>query len=121
MLKNRKKVASRLKYSTTNVKARNFLTNIAYRRYKAADFENNNFVIDVYSFLLQKLNPLMADRKFDSECDRQCIKMLWQKCVPTQFCWYIYLKDNFFVLTHMEITYQKANATVKKVHTRPSN
>ena len=38
--------------------------------------------------------------------------MLWQKCVPTQFCRYIYLKDNFLALTQMEITYKKANATV---------
>ena len=34
--KNRKKSKP---YSNTNVKARNFLTNIAYRRYKPADFE----------------------------------------------------------------------------------
>ena len=40
--------------------------------------------------------------------------MLWQKCVPTQFCRYIYLKDTFLALTQMEITYQKANATVRK-------
>ena len=34
--KNRKKSKP---YSNTNVKARNFLTNIGYRRYKPADFE----------------------------------------------------------------------------------
>ena len=67
------KAASRQRYSTTKVKARNFLTNIAYRRYKKPDFENSNFVIDVYSFLLQNLNPLMIDRKFDNDNDRQCI------------------------------------------------
>ena len=56
---------ARKRYSTTRIKARNFLTNIAYRRYKKFDFNNGNFVIDVYSFLLQNLNPLMINRKFD--------------------------------------------------------
>ena len=69
---------ARKTYNTTKVKTRNFLTNIDYRRYKKSDFNNGNFVIDVYSFLLQ--NPLMVDRKFDNESDRQCVKMLWQKC-----------------------------------------
>ena len=57
----------------------------------------------------------MTDKKFDCKCDRQCIKMLWQKCVPTQFCQYIYLKDNFLALTQIEITYQRANGNVKKL------
>ena len=56
-VKKRKNVASRLKYNTTKVRVRNFLANIAYRRYKATDFENNNFVIDVL-FLAAKLKSL---------------------------------------------------------------
>ena len=70
-------------------------------RYKKSDFNNGNFVIDVYSFLLQ--NPLMVDRKFDNESDRQCVKMLWQKCLLQQFTGYIFLYDNFLALTQMEI------------------
>ena len=67
------------------------------------------FVIDVYSFLLQNLNPLMINRKFHNKNDRQCVKMLWQKCLPQQFTLCIFLYENFLGLTHMEITYQKAN------------
>ena len=70
---------------------------------KKSDFTNGNFVIDIYSFLLQNLNPLMIDRKFDNENDRQCIKMLWQKCLLQQFTGYIFLYDNFLALTQMEI------------------
>ena len=103
---------ARKTYNTTKVKTRNFLTNIDYRRYKKSDFNNGNFVIDVYSFLLQ--NPLMVDRKFDNESDRQCVKMLWQKCLLQQFTQYVFLYDNFLALTQMEITYQKANSVVKQ-------
>ena len=86
MLRNRKKTAlrvlSRKRYSRKKIKARIFLTNISYRRYKKSGSNNGNFVIDVCSFLLQNLNPLMIDRKFDNENDRQYVKMLWQKCLP---------------------------------------
>ena len=85
-VKKKKKAAAtalaRKRCSTTKVRARNFLTNIGYRRYKKSDSNYGNFVIDVYSFLLQNLHPLMIDRKFDNENDRQCVKMMWQKCLP---------------------------------------
>ena len=94
-VKKKKKAAARAlarkRYSTTKVRARNFLTNIAYRIYKKSDSNYGNFVIDVYSFQLQNLNPLMIDRKFDNENDRQCVKMMWQKCLPQQFTRYIFL------------------------------
>ena len=89
----------RKRYSTIKTKARNFLTNIVYRRFKKSDFNNGNFVIDVYSFLLKNLNPLMIDRKFDNENDRRCVKRLWQKCLAQQFFRNIFLYDNFFWLS----------------------
>ena len=55
----------------------------------------------------------MIDRKFDNENDRQCVKMLWKKCLPQQFTWYIFLY-NFLALTQIETTYQKANNVVKQ-------
>ena len=115
-VKKKKKAAARVlaRKRTTKIKARIFLTNIAYRRYKIFDFNNGNFVIGVYSFLLQNLCPLMIDRKFDNENDRQWVKMLWQKCLPQQFTRYIFLYHNFLALTQMAITYQKAKSVVKQ-------
>ena len=54
----------------------------------------------------------MIYRKLDNENDKQCVKMLWQRCMPQQFTRYIFLYDNFLALTQMEITYQKANGVV---------
>ena len=48
-------------YNNTKVKVRNFVTNIAYRRFKDSDFKKDNFVVDVFSFLIQNLNPTMLD------------------------------------------------------------
>ena len=49
----------------------------------------------------------MIDRKFDNENDRQCVKMLLQKCMQQQLTRYMFLYDNFLALTQMEINYQK--------------
>ena len=74
------------KNSTAKVKARNFLTNISYRCYKLKDFKNEAFLIDIYSLVLQNLNTLMINTKFDIENNRNYVKMLWNKCIPQESC-----------------------------------
>ena len=68
--------------------------------------------MDVFSFLVQNLNPTMLDRKFDSDIERDYVKM-WENCVPVQLCKFVYLKDNFTQLCQLPITFQKANDIVK--------
>ena len=57
-------------YSNTKVKTRNLLRNVSYRRYKPEDVEKTNFVIDVFSFLTQNLNPTGLDRKLETSLER---------------------------------------------------
>ena len=57
-------------YSSTKVKARNFLTNLSYKRVKKDDLSNENFIIDCISFILFYLNPFYLERKFDDTADR---------------------------------------------------
>ena len=112
--KNKKAARKKSKpYSNNKVKARNFLTNISYRSYKWSDFKKDNFVVNVFSFLVQNLTLTMLDRKFDSDIERDYVKMLWENCVPVQLCKFVYLKDNFTQLCQLQITFQKANNIVK--------
>ena len=53
---------SKRNYSNTIVKARKFLTNVSYRRFKQSDFNKESFVIDILSFLVQNFNPINLDR-----------------------------------------------------------
>ena len=39
--------------------------------------------------------------------------MVWEKRIPTQFCKFIYLNNNFMWLCQVQITFQKANVIVK--------
>ena len=79
-------------YSSTKVKARNLLTNVAYRRFKASDFSNLNFIVDILSFLLQNFNPINLDRKVDLEDEKLMLKYLWECCLPADLLYIHYLK-----------------------------
>ena len=72
-------------YRNTKFKASNFLTNTACKRYKDSDFQKDNFVVDVFSFLVE----------------RDYVKMLWENCVPVQLCKFVYLEDNFTQLCQL--------------------
>ena len=52
-------------YSSTKIKARNFLTNVSYNRIATVDYKNKNFVIDCFTFLILYLNPFYLERKFE--------------------------------------------------------
>ena len=56
--------ATRIKYSPTRIKSRNFLSNISYTGINKNDFYNENFVLDVYVLLVKNLNPFSSSRKF---------------------------------------------------------
>ena len=101
-------------YSNTKVKTRNLLRNVSYRRYKPEDVEKTNFVIDVFSFLTQNLNPTGLDRKLETPFERDYVKMIWGSCVSHKFTKFIFLKENFIELSQPHITYQKANNIVVK-------
>ena len=88
--------------------------NVSYRKYKPEDVEKTNFVIDVFSFLKQNLNPIGLDRKLETLLKRDYIKMIWDSCVPHKFTKFIYLKEHFIELSQPHITYQKANNIVVK-------
>ena len=69
--------------------------------------------MDVFSFLLQNVNPTQLDRKFNSETDKSYVKMFWEKCIPPELCKFVYLKENFTQLSQSQITFQKANNIIK--------
>ena len=72
-------------YSNTKVKTKNLLTNVAYRRFKQSDFNNNSFIIDILLFLVQNFNPVNLDIKLDIDKERDMVKFVWDECIPHEF------------------------------------
>ena len=85
-----------------------------FRRYKQKDFATASLIIDILSFIVQNFNPIGLERKLEIETERQYIKMMWDICLPHVFTRFIYLKNNYTILSSPNLTYQKANNIVKR-------
>ena len=76
-------------YSSTKVKARNFLTNHSYKLVKKDNLLNENFIIHCISFILLSLNPFYLEQKFEDVADRDEVQTLWTCFTPNEFYFYI--------------------------------
>ena len=63
---------------------------------------------------MQNFNPIGLKRKLEIENERQYIKLMWDICLPHVFTRFIYLKDNFTILSSPNLTYQKAKNIAKR-------
>ena len=95
-------------YSSTKIKARNFLTNVSYNRVTIADYRNKNFVVDCFTFLVLYLNPFYLERKFETEVEREFVNTLWAFLMPSDLYNYISQGENVLTLNKIKIKYQDA-------------
>ena len=92
-------------YSNTKVKARNLLTNAAYRRFKQSDFLKDSFIIHLLSFLLQNFNPINLVIKLELEKEREMVKFMWDVCLPREFVTFILQQNSFDIISQPNVTY----------------
>ena len=95
------------KYTTTRIKSRNFLSNIAYVGISKEDYYNENFVFDVYLLLTKNLNPFSLDRKLADKNKHEMIYMLWKECIPLKFYKHICKEQNFLYLNGKNVLQPK--------------
>ena len=100
--------AIKISYSSTKIKARNFLTNVSYNRVTVADYKNKNFVIDCFTFLVLYLNPFYLERKFETDVEREFVNTLWAFLMPSNLYNYISQGENMKTLNKIKIKYQDA-------------
>ena len=106
---NKKKQKSEInKYSSTKVKARNFLTNVSYSGIKNKDYHNKSFVIDIFSFLILYLNSFYLERKFETIIERDYINVLWSFLMPETLYNFICKDENVKTLNKIKIKFPHA-------------
>ena len=66
------------KYTTTRIKSRNFLSNIAYAGINKEGYYNKTFKFDVYLLLTKNLNPFLLDRKLADKTKHEMVYMSWK-------------------------------------------
>ena len=103
----------RADYSSTKVKTRNLLTNVSYRRFKQSDFNNQSFIIEILSFMVQNFNPINLDIRLEVEKEADMVKFMWDMCVPDEFVSFILKQENYNIISQPNLNYQKANNIVK--------
>ena len=99
-------------YSSTKIKARNFLTNISYRRVSDKDFKNANFIIYMLSYILLYVRPFFLHLTYADKEQRNMVKMLWEKCIPPKFYDHVRKPENFFILNSGKLNYNQAKDIV---------
>ena len=82
------------KYTTTRIKSRNSLSNIACVGINKEDYYNKNFTFDVYLPLTKNLNPFSLNRKFADKTKHEMICILWKECMPAEFYKHICQEKN---------------------------
>ena len=102
----RKKVrytATRIKYSPTRVKSRNFLSSISYSSINKADFYNENFILDVFILIVKNLKPFSIQHKILDKFKHKIIYMLRRECIPPAFYRFICQEENFRYLNGRDV------------------
>ena len=95
------------KYSSTKIKARNFLTNVSYSGVKNGDFENRSFVLDIFAYLILYFNPYNLDEKFESEVKKGYVNILWSMLLPANFYNFVSREENIKSLNKTMQSFKK--------------
>ena len=94
------------------MKARNFLTNISYRRISDKDFQNESFVIDMLSYILLYIKPFFLTVTYSDKEQQDMVKILWEKCLPSRCYEHIKLAENFEILNSGKLNFNQAKQIV---------
>ena len=95
------------RYTTTLIKSKNFLFNIAYVRINKEDYYNENFIFDVYLLVTKYLNPFSLDRKLANKNKHEMIYMLWKECMTGKFYRHICKEKIFLYLNSKNVLQPK--------------
>ena len=101
-------------YTSSRIKTRNFLLNIAYNGVKEEVFLDNSFVFDTFALLAKNLNPFSLRIKIGDVQNKEIIYMFWEECVEKTFYHHICERENFLYLNGKNVLYPRSAEIVMK-------
>ena len=75
-------------------------------------FKKKKIVYYCFTYILFNLKRFFLEQKFDDECNRECVQMLWTYLIPSEFYIFICKHDNFNLLNKLSLKYQNASEIV---------
>ena len=107
-----KRRKSKTPYSPTKIKARKYLSNVAYRRVSDKDFVNAGFIIDMLTYIVMDLKPFFLSTTYPEQENRGMIKILWENCLPKRFYDHVKTAENFTLLNSEKVSFKQAKGIV---------
>ena len=102
------------KYTSTRIRPRNFLSNIAYFGINREDFYNENFIFDVYLLITKNLNLFSLDRKLANKKKREMLYKLCKDCMPQKFYQHICKENSFLYLNVKNVLQSKVSEIINE-------
>ena len=94
-------------YTTTRIKSRNFLSNIAYNSVNDQDIFDRNFYFNTFVLATKNFNPFSLGRKINDQSKYKAIYMLWKDCMPNEFYKFTCKQKNFSYLKGKNVLHLK--------------
>ena len=110
--------STKVKYATTRIKSRNFLSNITYVGVNKEDYYNKNFILDIYLVITKNLNPFSLDRKLADKTKHEMIYIFWRECMPTEYYKFIWDRKNFLYFNGKNVIQPKVLQIIIDLLTR---
>ena len=93
-------------YTTTRIKSRNFLSNIAYNNVNDQDIFDRNFCFNTLFLVTKKFNPFFGKKNQQSK-QVQSNYMLLKDCMPNEFYKFTCKQKNFSYLKGKNVLHLK--------------
>ena len=81
-------------YTRTRIKARNFLSKVAYNSVNDHDIFDRNFCFHTYVLVTKYLNSFSLERKINNQSKHEAVYMLWKDCMSYEFYKFICKQEN---------------------------
>ena len=94
-------------YTTTRIKSRNFLSNIAYNSVDDQDIFDRNFCFNTFVLVTKNFNPFSLERKINDQSKYKAIYMLWKDCMPNEFYKFTCKRKSFSYLNGKNVLHLK--------------
>ena len=99
-------------YTTTRIKTRNYLSNVAFNGVVQEDPYNRNFVFDISVLITKNLNHFSLKQKVADQNKHKMIYMLWKKWMPVENFLYLNGKNMLHTKTRSGCLYLRMKVII---------
>ena len=102
------------KCTTTRIKSKKFLSNIAHVGINREDVYNESFIFNMHLLTAKNLNLFSLERKIADKNKHEMLYMLWKECISLKFYQHICKEKYFLYLSGKNVLQPKVTEIINK-------